>query len=118
VAKRRGWLTSPITWREGRAPFGFVLIGAFLFYRTTVVNEPADIGFVSWIDKGFPPSGWPVFFIAAVFVIVWVQWVGAVQAACNELALGGEAHDAPTETVPLPATSQARVPAPAGGGGT
>ena len=31
IAKKRNWLASPVTWREGRAPTGFVLFGALLF---------------------------------------------------------------------------------------
>ncbi len=114
IAKRRGWLASPITWREGRAPFGFLLAGAFLFFRTTAVNEPTGFGFLDFVDKGFPPAGWPVFFIVSIFVIVWVQWVAAVQAACNELAIGGESYEPPEEKVHRPVTRE-RVPAPAGG---
>jgi hypothetical protein len=51
-----------------------------------------------FFDKGFPPAGWPVFFIAAITVIVWVQWVAAVQGAANELAIGGEGFEPPEET--------------------
>ncbi len=95
IAKARGWLSSPITWHAGRAPLGFVLAGAFLFFRTSVTDQSQAEG--SFIDHGFPPSGWPIAFITAVFTIAWVQWVAAVQGACNELAIGGEGFEPPEE---------------------
>ncbi len=104
IARGRGWLTSPITWHDGRAPLGFVLMGAYLFFRTGV--EPG-VGGSSPIDHGFPPAGWPVFFVVCLFVIAWIQWVTGVQSAANELAVGGEGegYEAPAERVPTGATS-------------
>jgi branched-subunit amino acid ABC-type transport system permease component len=100
IAKVRGWLSSPITWHAGRAPFGFVLAGAFLFFRTSVTDQSQAEG--SFIDHGFPPSGWPVAFLTTVFVIVWTRWIADVQGACNELAIGGEGFEPPPEhAVPL-----------------
>jgi len=116
IARGRGWLSSPITWREGRAPMGFVLVGAFLFFRTTAVNEPTQVGFFDWINKGFPPAGWPIFFIVTVFTIVWTQWFGVVQGACNELAIGGETYEPPEETRFAAKRDAALVAAPTGGG--
>jgi ABC-type branched-subunit amino acid transport system permease subunit len=111
IAKARGWLESPITWRAGRAPFGFVVVGAYFFFRTSVNDASSG----SFIDHGFPPTGWPVAFLTVVFVIVWTQWVAAVQGACNELAIGGEGFEPPEESV-LPAQStDASIPTPARG---
>jgi len=97
IAKARGWLTSPITWHDGRAPLGFVLLGAYLFARKSV--SPGIAG-ASPIDHGFPPVGWPVFFVVCLFVIVWVQWVTGVQSAVNELMVGGEDFEPPSGRVP------------------
>jgi len=97
ISKARGWLASPITWHVGRAPFGFVIAGAFLFYRTSITDTSQSDG--SFIDHGFPPSGWPIVFLTAVFVIAWTQWIAAVQGACNELAIGGEGFEPPEESV-------------------
>lgn len=108
IAKARGWLSSPITWHVGRAPFGFVLAGAFLFFRTSVTDQSQAEG--SFIDHGFPPGGWPVAFLTTVFVIAWTQWVAAVQGACNELAIGGEGFEPPEESV-VPG-QRAEVPVP------
>jgi branched-chain amino acid transport system permease protein len=116
IAHGRKWLGSPMTWREGRAPMGFIIVGAFLFYRTTAVNEPTQIGFFNWINKGFPPAGWPVCFICAIFTIVWTQWFGVVQGACNELAIGGESYEPPPEQTNVLRRVEPLVPAPAGGG--
>ena len=109
IAKGRGWLTSPITWHEGRAPLGFLLLGAYLFARLSV--EPGIAG-ASIIDHGFPPSGWPAFFVVCVFVIAWVQWVTGVQSAVNELAIGGEGFEAPAARVPTGAEADATAGAP------
>jgi hypothetical protein len=40
-----------------------------------------------------PPGGWPVYFVCAIFTIVWLQWFAAVQGAVNELWLGPVAED-------------------------
>jgi len=114
VARSRKWLGSPMTWREGRAPMGFIIVGAFLFYRTTAVNEPIQIGIFSWINKGFAPAGWPVFFICAIFTVVWTQWFGVVQGACNELAIGGETYEPPDEQTHAAKRDEPFVAAPAG----
>ncbi len=117
IAKTRRWLTMPITWREGRAPLGFLLFGAFLFFRTSVTDTSTSGMF---FDKGFPPAGWPVFFVATITVIVWVQWVAAVQGACNEIAIGGENFSPPEEksnvaTVERALASPGAPAVPAGG---
>ena len=41
-----------------------------------------------------------VILVVSVFVMVWVQWVTAVQSGANELAVGGESYEAPAERVP------------------
>lgn len=109
IARGRGWLTSPITWHDGRAPLGFVLLGTYLYFRTGVEPGIAD---ASPIDHGFPPAGWPVFFVVSLFVIVWIQWVTGVQSAANELAVGGEHYEPPAERVAtsVPAESPAGAP--------
>ncbi len=100
IALGRGWLASPISWLEGRTPFGFLLFGAFLFFRSSVTDASSATG--SFIDHGFPPSGWPVFLITAILVVVWVQWVARVQGAVNELAIGGEGFEPPEEWATQP----------------
>jgi len=112
IAKARDWLSSPITWHIGRAPFGFVIAGAFLFYRTSITDTSQSDG--SFIDHGFPPGGWPVAFLTAVFVIAWTQWIAAVQGACNELAIGGEGFEPPEERALPEYVAQPLVLAPAG----
>jgi branched-subunit amino acid ABC-type transport system permease component len=112
IARARDWLGSPITWREGRVAFGFLLAGALLFQRTTLTGETQG----SIFDQGLPPAGWPVFFLVSIFVIVWTQWVAAVQGACNELAVGGESYEPPEEhTFAARPDVQAVAPAAAGG---
>jgi len=111
IARARGWLGTPITWREGRAPFGFLLAGALLFERTTLTGETSG----SFFSQGSAPAGWPVFFLVSIFVIVWTRWVATVQGACNELAVGGEGYEPPEEKAYVGERDIA-VPAPAGGG--
>jgi branched-subunit amino acid ABC-type transport system permease component len=118
IARGRNWLSSPITWRDGRAPFGFLLAGALLFQRTTLTGSTEGNIF----DQGSPPDGWPVFFLVCIFVIVWTQWVASVQGACNELAIGGEGYEPPEEHTAAvreqaaAESTAAPAPAPAGGG--
>lgn len=104
AARSRGWLEMPLTWRDGRAPALFVVFGAFLFHRMTSET---------------PPDGWPVCLVAAIFTIVWLQWVAAVQGAINELAIGeeGEARRMAEGSVAAlaPAAVKTSVPAPTGG---
>jgi branched-subunit amino acid ABC-type transport system permease component len=101
IAWARGWRDPWITWRDGRAPIGFALAGIYLFHRVL-----ADT----------PPGGWPVYFVATICVITWLQWVAAVQGACNELWLG------PVEVEDEGALRPARIAddmptaAPVGGG--
>jgi hypothetical protein len=105
VARAKGWLEAPMTWREGRIPAFFTLAGVYLYSRLTTDT---------------PPSGWPVCFVCVVFTIVWLQGVAAIQGAVNELAIGNEGEaqrraeglgqpvvDTPPTAVP--------VAAPAGG---
>ncbi|MEX2255355.1 MAG: ABC transporter permease [Acidimicrobiia bacterium] len=120
VARGRGWLGSPITWRDGRAPLGFLVAGALLLQRTTLTGSTEG----SIFGQGNAPVGWPVFFLVSIFVIVWTQWVATVQGACNELAVGGEGYEPPEEhtfavQAAAPAASSPAVapaPAPTGGG--
>jgi ABC-type branched-subunit amino acid transport system permease subunit len=112
IAKARGWLSSPITWHVGRAPFGFIAAGAFLFFRTSVTDQSQSEG--SFIDHGFPPAGWPVAFLTAVFVVVWTQWIASVQGACNELAIGGEGFEPPEERALPEYVTEPLVSTPAG----
>jgi hypothetical protein len=73
IASSRDWRDPWVTWRDGLVPTGFAVAGVYLLHRATTVN---------------PPGGWPVAVVAAVCVIAWLQWVAAVQSACNELWLG------------------------------
>jgi branched-chain amino acid transport system permease protein len=90
VARSRGWSTSPITWKQGRLPLAMLLLGGFLFFRTSV-TDTSTTGFFA--DKGFPPEGWPVFIVVALIVASWVYWVWTVQLACNELTIGDPGLD-------------------------
>jgi ABC-type branched-subunit amino acid transport system permease subunit len=109
IARKRNWLSTPISWRVGRAPAGFVLFGSLLFQRTTLTCSLEG----SLFDKGCPPGGWPIFFLVSVWVIVWVQWVAGVQAAVNELAIGGEGFQPPEEKAHV-APREVAVTAPGG----
>ena len=114
IARRRNWLTTPISWHAGRAPAGFIMFSALLLQRTTLTGGTAG----SLFEQGSPPGGWPAFFIVTVFVIVWVRWVADVQAAVNELAIGGEGFEPPDEKAFVAGTSvaaPAATPTPAGG---
>lgn len=74
VARRRDFRTPPVTWRAGRGPTVWIVIGTFLCY---------------WASKDWvPPFLWPLYLLALVTAIVIVQWVGQVQGAVNELVLG------------------------------
>jgi hypothetical protein len=75
VARAKGWLEAPITWKVGRTPAVFVLTGVYLFSRLTTST---------------PPTGWPVCLVATVLTIVSLQSVGGIQGAVNELAIGNE----------------------------
>ena len=75
VAKTKGWLEPPLTWREGRIPAVFVIVSVYLFSR---------------LETPTPPAGWPVAIVVVVFTIVWLQAVAAVQGGINELAIGNE----------------------------
>jgi hypothetical protein len=111
VTRARRWLSSPITWREGFAPALMIVIGAFLFFRTTRTGETGG----SVLTNGTPPGGWPLFFFVSVMVIVWTQWIANMQAAVNELTIGGETYVPPDEKAVVPGRKPP-VPAPAGGG--
>jgi branched-subunit amino acid ABC-type transport system permease component len=73
IASSRGWRDPWVTWRDGLVPIGFAVAGVYLLHRVTTVN---------------PPGGWPAYVVATVCVGTWLQWVAAVQSACNELWLG------------------------------
>jgi hypothetical protein len=101
IAFARGWRDPWITWRDGRTPTGFVLAGVYLFHRVTADN---------------PPGGWPVYFVAAICVITWLQWLAGVQNACNELWLG-PVHVEDEELLdPTPVDQHMPQTAPVGGG--
>ncbi len=95
IARRRDWREPWITWRDGRAPLGFLLVGLFLLHRATLDT---------------PPAGWPVYFVTGVFVIVWLQWVAAVQGACNALWMGAEAPEDELEGIPAADAAGASAP--------
>lgn len=75
VAKAKGWLEPPLTWRDGRIPAVFVVVGVYLFSR---LKTPT------------PPAGWPVCLVVIAFTILWLQAVAAIQGGINELAIGNE----------------------------
>ena len=110
ISREKRWLTAPIAWTSGIAPVGFLVFGALLFQRTTLSGASGG----SFFADGFPPSGWPVFFLVSIWVIAWVQWVSSVQGACNELAIGGENFQPPEEKAYV-APRPLAVPTPAGG---
>ena len=103
VARAKGWLDMPITWRDGRTQVFFVLFGTWVFHNMTTES---------------PPNGWPVFVFAAICTIVWVNWLATMQGAMNELAIGSEGEArrmADAQEAPPPATTATPVGAPAGG---
>jgi branched-chain amino acid transport system permease protein len=75
VARAKGWLQAPISWKEGRIPAAFTIAAVYLYSRLTTDT---------------PPTGWPVCLVAVVFTIVWLQAVAGIQGAVNELAIGNE----------------------------
>lgn len=93
-ARRRDFRTPPVTWREGRSPTLWVVVPAFLCYWASKDWTPPDFEII----KGLPGRYQPLYFLSLIAVIVWVQWVGAVQGGVNELVLG-EVEVAPA--VPL-----------------
>jgi ABC-type branched-subunit amino acid transport system permease subunit len=106
VARAKGWLESPLTWKDGRIPAAFALAGVYLFSRQTTDT---------------PPAGWPVCLVAAVFTILWLQAIAGIQGAVNELAIGNEgesrrlAEGLGQGKVDLAPAAAAKVPAPTGG---
>jgi hypothetical protein len=103
VARAKGWLEAPLTWKEGRIPAAAAIVGVYLFSR---LKTPT------------PPSGWPVAFIAVIITITFLQAIAQIQGAINELAIGSEgearrlAERGVTAEPPAPSFP---VPAPAGG---
>ncbi len=75
VAKAKGWLEPPLTWRDGRIPAIFVIVGVYLFSR---LETPA------------PPAKWPVALVVIAFTVLWLQSVAGIQGGINELAIGSE----------------------------
>jgi branched-chain amino acid transport system permease protein len=111
IGTQRGWLTAPIAWSAGIAPTFFIIIGALLFQRTTLTGSSGGNVF----NSGFPPEGWPVFFLVSLWVLAWTQWVGGVQGAANELAIGGENFQPPEEKAYVAPREMAAAATPAGG---
>jgi ABC-type branched-subunit amino acid transport system permease subunit len=104
VAKAKGWLESPLTWKDGRIPAVSVVIGVYLYSRATASQ---------------PPSGWPVCLVVVILTIVWLQTIASFQGGMNELAIGseGETRRLAQQLTgePEPQLAPAAVPAPAGG---
>ena len=94
----RGWLSTPITWRDGRAPLGLPPRSARSSSSGRRSPTPAPAGSSS--TRGSHPAAGPCSSSPAIIVIVWVQWVAAVQGACNELAIGGEGFEHEPEGIP------------------
>jgi hypothetical protein len=84
VARVRDFRIPPVTWREGRGPTLWILIGTYLCYWASKGWEPQEFEII----KGLPGRNEPLYFIALVAAIVWTMWVGEVQGAVNELVLG------------------------------
>lgn len=96
---------SPITWRAGRAPFGFALAGVFLYYRSTTDNAPETLGLLV---------------IGLAGIIVFLRWVAQVQRALDQSWLDlADPPPAGDEDEPAGAEGAAIAPpalaAPAGG---
>ena len=104
VAKAKGWLESPLTWKDGRIPAAFVIAGVYLYSRATVAQ---------------PPSGWPVCFVVFILTVVWLQAIASFQGGMNELAIGNEGETRRLAerlaAEPEPELLPAAVPAPTGG---
>ena len=94
----------PIGWQVGRAPIGFALFGLFLLHRSDTAKAPEELGLLV---------------ISLVGIVVFLRWVGEVQAALNQSWLdiadpesaGDQTDDEASETVAAPAA----LAAPAGG---
>ena len=84
VARLRDFREAPITWREGRAPTLWIALGTFLCYWASKGWEPQEFEII----KGLPGRNQPLYFLGLIAVIVWVQWIGQVQGAVNELVMG------------------------------
>lgn len=84
MARREDFRRPPITWRAGRAPTIWVLIGVFLCAWASDGWTPQDFEIID----GLPGRYQPLYFLGLIAVIVWVQWIGQVQAGINELLLG------------------------------
>jgi hypothetical protein len=95
---------TPITWRVGRAPFGFVLAGLFLWSRTDTAKAPEELG---------------VLVVALAGIVVFLRWVAEVQAALNRSWLDqadpAAAREGIEEGAPELAAAPAALTAPAGG---
>ena len=92
-AQREG-RDSPMTWQASRAPAGFAVVGAYIWYRTTVATPPEELGLL---------------LVTLVALIVVLQWVGSMQAALNEYALPPAEIEEPPDVgearkVSMPAT--------------
>jgi len=84
LARRADFRTPPITWREGRGPTLWILVGTFLCYWASKGWRPQEFEMID----GLPGRYQPLYFLMLIAVIVWVQWVGAVQRGLNELLVG------------------------------
>lgn len=74
VARTLDFRLPPVTWRIGRAPTLWIVLGTFLCY---------------WASKDWvPPFLWPLYLLGLIATIVIVQWIGQVQGGVNELVLG------------------------------
>jgi len=84
VARVEDFREPPITWREGRAPTLWIALGTFLCYWASKGWRPQEFEII----KGLPGRNQPLYFLGLIAVIVWVQWIGQVQGAVNELVMG------------------------------
>ena len=111
-------LRLPLEVSDGRVALVVVLAIAFALLLVFRSRRPRRSGGSS--DPGKPiwnetraTSFLAVFFVVSLFVIVWIQWVTAVQSAANELAVGGESYEPPAERVATSVRAESPAGAPA-----
>src|SRR5262249_26138135 len=90
VARQRDYRGIDVTWRDGRGPTLWILIGACLGYWATNggLDKTGWEPTVNAIIKGVDSTLWPLFLLGLVATIVLAQWVSAVQGGVNELVMG------------------------------
>ncbi|HUF85244.1 MAG TPA: hypothetical protein VMQ81_11710, partial [Acidimicrobiia bacterium] len=94
----------PIGWHSGRAPIGFALAGLLLLHRSDTAKAAEELGLLV---------------IAFAGIVVFLRWVGDVQAALNQSWLDNadpaSAGDEPRDETPGTVEAPPALTAPAGG---